>query len=341
MDNLYDILGVSKTATNDEIKKAYRKQALIWHPDRNPDGSADAKFKQISEANEILSNPEKRKIYDAQGMEGIKNPTPQQVYRGSDLFHELPLTLKEFYNGCTKEVKFDRNVLCTGCKGRGSENPDALQTETCQTCTGKGYKVESISLGIGFAMNQQVRCQKCRGTGKTYSSVDTCKICWGELIVKTPTVLTFKVEPGRNIDDRIGMKRYAHEMLDPNGELAEVGVFFVILKSAPEEDKNAPAATNLTASVWQRSGHDLIYKKELSLKTALCGANFDIEHLDGRILKIAISDVIDPSFCKTIQNEGMLGPNGRGNLIIKFSIKFPKSLSDKEKDCIDFWLPEN
>lgn len=321
-NTLYDLLGISRTATEDEIKKAYKKQALLWHPDRNPNRleEADKKFKEISEANEVLSNPEKRRIYDQRGLAGLKEPNHFHgiIPRGPDIHHVIEVTLNEIYTGVTKGIKFDKLIICISCKGSGGA-PDA-KTVNCVNCSGRGYIDNHIQMAPGFVINQQIHCNKCAATGKSFSSTDVCKCCWGERRTKKETVLTCVIQPGINNGEKICFKGESHEVLGPNGEKAETGNFFAIIKEIPHSE-------------FSRSGSaDLLYRKGITLKDSLCGTTFDIIHLDGRSLSVNVNSIITPGYKKILKDQGIVKSSiFKGNLIVEFEIVFPKTLDENQK----------
>lgn len=326
-NTLYDLLGISRLSTEDEIKKAYKKQALLWHPDRNPDRleEADKKFKEISEANDVLSNPEKRRIYDQRGLAGLKEPSHFHgiIPRGPDIQHIIEVTLNEIYTGATKEIKFDKLIICMVCKGSGGIiNAKPIN---CANCSGKGYSDNHIQIAPGFVINQQGICQKCTGTGKSFSSIDVCKCCWGERRTKKETVLTCVIQPGISNGEKICFKGESHEVLGLNGEKAETGNFFAVIKEMPHSE-------------FSRSGSmDLLCRKTITLKGALCGTTFDIIHLDGKTLSVNVNSIITPGYKKVLENQGMVKSwfsrtdKAYGNLVVEFQIEFPKILDENQK----------
>uniref|UniRef100_A0AC34R713 DnaJ-like protein n=1 Tax=Panagrolaimus sp. JU765 TaxID=591449 RepID=A0AC34R713_9BILA len=179
---LYDILEVKPNATETELKKAYRKLALKYHPDKNPDEGE--RFKLISQAYEILSDSSKREIYDKYGEEGVKEGggggggmhNPMDIFnmffggggggreretKAKDTIHSLSVTLEQLYNGATRKMKLSRDVICKRCKGKGGEGENSVIK--CQRCDGHGIEVQRVQIAPGFIQTAQRRCGGCRG----------------------------------------------------------------------------------------------------------------------------------------------------------------------------------
>jgi len=219
----YKILGVHKDATPKQIKKAYRDLSLKWHPDKNPDNKevAEQKFMEISNAYEILSNPDKKKIYDQYGEEGLKNSgsdnsfsfkSPFDIFfeqggfsfggnnnernkqqnRGPDLVIPLEVSLKDLYLGKAYQVSHKRQVLCSKCRGSGAEHEHSI--EKCSICKGSGTRVVTQQLGPGFITQTQTTCTHCGGKGHIIKSV--CPHCKGKKVESGEETLIIRVEPG-------------------------------------------------------------------------------------------------------------------------------------------------
>jgi len=197
----YAKLGVPKNASEDEIKKAYRKLAKQFHPDINPN-SGD-RFKEINSAYEVLSDPQKREIYDTYGEEGLKNGgggfssfggfsdifdmlnpemrqhrKPKGPQKGESVKNIVPVTLEELYNGVERKIKITRSRNCKDCKGVGTSRPDA--TKTCSTCKGHCVVNQYQQIGQGFVRQVQTYCPDCLGEGKTVEDKYKCKNCNGK-----------------------------------------------------------------------------------------------------------------------------------------------------------------
>lgn len=158
----YEVLEVSPDADEAEIKKAFRTLSRKFHPDKNPGNEeAHRRYLDITKANEVLSDPMKRQIYDIYGEEGVNDPSNFNKRRGPDYRFELEVDLEDVYNGLTKETSIRRNELCKKCKGTGAKD---RKTIPCKACGGKGVKLQNVG-GFGFNMQMQVHCDRCGGRG--------------------------------------------------------------------------------------------------------------------------------------------------------------------------------
>jgi DnaJ family protein A protein 2 len=225
----YNLLGVESTASPSEIKKAFRKAAVQHHPDKG--GDAD-KFKEINKAYEVLSDPEKREIYDQYGEEGLNgNGGPSmgadifsdlfggfggsmrrggrpQKRRGDDMVYPLKVTLEQLYNGHKKSMKLTRRVICSECDGKGGK-ADAIVT--CKECKGNGVKIQIRQLGPGMVQQMQSTCDACQGQGKVIPEKAKCKTCKGAKTVRKKEPLDVFIDPGMSNDYRIKFQSMADE----------------------------------------------------------------------------------------------------------------------------------
>ncbi|XP_041355581.1 dnaJ homolog subfamily A member 1-like [Gigantopelta aegis] len=322
----YDILGVKPRATPDEIKKAYRKLALKFHPDKNPDDPNT--FKQISMAYEVLSDAKKREVYDRGGEEAIKGGgssgggfhSPMDIFdmffhsggnrgRGrqkhKDVIHPVSVTLEELYKGSTRKLALQKKVICPKCDGQGGKD-----VEKCGPCRGTGTKVIIQQLGIGIVQQMQTMCSDCQGEGEKISPKNRCKNCQGHKTIKERKILEVHIDPGMKDGQQVCFTGEGDQ--EPGLEPGDV---IIVL----EEQRHA---------VFKRKGHDLIMTMEIELVEALCGFHKQIETLDKRILSVKSfpGEVIPHGTIKCILNEGM--PHYRniiekGRLIIQFHVNFP------------------
>ncbi|KAI7832405.1 Hsp40-like protein, subfamily A, member 2 [Gamsiella multidivaricata] len=332
----YDTLGVSPTATETEIKKAYRKLAIKYHPDKNPD--AGDKFKDISHAYEILSDPEKRESYDRYGDEdpldvagwgAAMDPTDvfaqlfgdvagsfgnpmnnKRPRKGEDLIHKYSLSLEELYIG--KKVKFSlqKNVICRQCQGKGGK-PGSVKR--CSACNGLGTKVATRQMGPGVITQTQSTCASCNGDGEAIRDKDRCKQCKGAKVVNEKKAMEIFIEKGMRHGEEIIIRGAADEQ--PSIESGDV---VLVLQQRPHP-------------VFERQGSDLFCKVRISLAEALCGfSKILLTHLDGRGIHVEqpAGQVIKPGDTKRITGEGMphrKQPVDKGDLYIAFDIEFPES----------------
>jgi DnaJ family protein A protein 2 len=225
----YELLGVEKAASQDEVKKAFRKAALQHHPDRG--GNAD-KFKEVNKAYEVLSDPQKRQIYDEAGEEGLTEggggggPGGMDIFdlfgggfgaggrgrpkvrKGEDVVFPLKVTLEDCYNGVAKKLRLTKNVLCTGCKGKGGK--DGAEA-TCAGCRGQGIKMVIRQVGPGMIQQIQQQCPQCKGSGSTIKDKDKCTTCKGEKTTKEKQTLEIHVAKGSKNGERIVFSGEADE----------------------------------------------------------------------------------------------------------------------------------
>lgn len=331
---LYDILGVSSNASASELKSAYRKMALKYHPDKNPD--AGDKFKDISHAYEVLSDPQKREIYDNYGEEGLNgsggmhgggmnaNDIFSQFFGGDmfggaggsrsrgptrtqDMEFALNVTLEDLYCGKQSRIAVQRHVLCKTCSGQGTTKKDALKK--CTGCRGTGMKVKIRQMGPMIQQMQSV-CDECQGQGESISEADKCTACKGKKVIPDRKVIDVFVERGMENGQRI---TFAGEADQAPGAVAGDVVVTVNCKEH---------------SFFKRSGNDLICSVPIDLVTALAGGSFTITQLDGRVLRCNVNpgEAIHPEETRAINGEGMpqfKRIHDKGDLIIKFSIIFP------------------
>lgn len=329
----YDLLGVNPKASQDELKKAYRKLALKYHPDKNP--SEGEKFKHISQAYEVLSDPKKRDLYDQGGEQAIKEggmgggSSPMDIFnmffggggrmqrerRGKNVVHQLEVTLEEIYNGATRKLGLQKNIICEKCEGYGGKK-GAL--EKCSNCKGKGVQIRVQQIGPGMIQQIQSMCSDCQGQGEKFNSKDRCKSCNGHKVERKKKILEVHIDKGM----KDGQKITFHGEGDQEPGL-EPGDVLIVLDQKEH-------------SVFQRQSDNLVMKMSIKLSEALCGFKKTIQTLDKRTLVINSlpGEVIKHGDAKCVQNEGMpmyRNPCEKGQLYINFQVEFP------EKD----WLPEH
>ncbi|KAM7274427.1 hypothetical protein ACFE04_016293 [Oxalis oulophora] len=355
----YDTLGVSKTATPDELKKAYKKAAIKNHPDKGGDSE---KFKELAQAYEVLSDPEKRQIYDQYGEDGLKdgmshggaahNPfdifeqffggggggfggasfgggssrVRRQKKKGEDVVHTMKVSLEEMYNGTTKKLSLSRNILCVKCNGKGSKSG---KPGTCYGCQGSGMKVTTRQIGLGMIQQMQQVCPECRGSGEVINERDRCPECKAKKVTQEKKLLEVRVNKGMQDGQKIVFEEQADEAPDTTtGDI----VFIVQQKPHPS---------------FKRRSADLYVEHTLSLTEALCGFQFSLTHLDGRqlLIKSNPGEIIKPDQYKAVNDEGMPDyqrPFIKGRLYIQFKVVFPESgtLSPEQCRTLETILPQ-
>lgn len=348
----YDILGVDKNADDNQLKKAYRKLAMKFHPDKStPENKEEneTKFKEISSAYDILKDPEKRKIYDQFGEEGINNSggmqaNPFDIFenffgggvggpfgfssggqrnrrRGSDRIEEISIDLEDLYNNVVKKIEIRQKVICLDCNGTGAFSSSDIKH--CTMCDGKGKIMKIINLGPGMIQQSMSNCDKCRGEGKVI--LRKCVKCNGNKIVIKNKKISIPIERGT----KDGRKITINDLADQDPDYVEQGDLILIIKIKNHD-------------VFKRKGEDLYIERNILLSEALCGVRFIMSHLDGRQILIKYDDIVKPNQEYCIADEGLYKDNyNKGNLIINFNIIFPENLDKERKLYLSKILPEN
>lgn len=330
--NYYAELGVAKNSSDDELKKAYRKLSLKYHPDKSPDDKKEEytkKFQVISEAYEVLSDAEKRKIYDEHGVEGLKMqngppgpPMPnifnmffpqqqQQKLKSKEIVHTINLTLREAYMGVTKKLKITKKVITRADNKTVIRDNLEKTWQTCKNCNGQGMIATIQQQGNMIIQNQQP-CNKCNGL--KVNLLPEYKL--GESV----EIIELNFPKGTRDGEQ-------HTFENQGNVYPGILPGDIIFLTKVEN----------TSDNFTRNGNDLHYKQQLLLSEALCGGGFRIKTLDDRKLFITLTDVITPNMVKTIKGEGMIST---GNLVITFDIVFP-NLNDTQKQQILELLPKS
>lgn len=361
MADYYEILGVDRNVDENTLKKAYRKLAMKLHPDKNPDNpEAVEKFQAVSHAYDVLSDPEKRQIYDRYGEEGLQGGggfhDAQSVFdsvfggmfggmgggfggfggmgggrrrpqKGDDIEFKLHIPLEHFYTGAVKKLRVRKKVICSTCSGTGSKS--GKTPVRCSGCQGRGVKVQYRQVGPGMVQQMQAACHECNGAGEVVDSSDRCGACKGSKIVNESKILEVAVDKGMKEGQVITFQEEGDQ--EPG---VRPGNIEVELREKP--DKNCP---------FQRRGLDLVYERKITLVEALCGYEFTITHLDGRVLLVRNEPgaVLRPGDVQVILGEGMpryKQPFEKGNLLLKLEIEFPDTMSAELGQQLSSVLPK-
>jgi DnaJ-class molecular chaperone len=344
----YDILGVTKDATKEQINKAYKKLAVKWHPDKNQNNKdeAETKFKEITKVYAILNDEEKRKMYDQfgdnfeegmggedffqnMGFPGFSNIPgfggfsgfggfPGMQNQKQTVTQEIPvsLTLKELFTGCEKTVEFESSVKCINCDGTGSKNKKRTK---CRDCNGMKIKMASKQIGPGMFQQSQVPCSTCSMTGFVTDKENYCGSCAG-LGAKTQTTKhTLKINQNHDPYKPIKIQKAGKYNQDSN-TINDVQFVF----SLSRED--------LQTYKMDLQKYDLIMEHEIHILDAITGYRMYFDHPSGKKYSFDF-DLIKDRDVKNIRN---LGIAGKGSLIIKFTYKYPQSKLniDEYKDWI-------
>lgn len=350
--SLYDILGIDRGASEQEIKKAYKRSAVKSHPDKAPEGEREVyeeRFKKISRAYEILSDPQKRHVYDQHGeaafdgrdasgggapgggMHGFpQGSDPFEMFRGmfgegfggfrgggprrtADVGYAMEVSLEEIYSGCKKDLRYEQDIVCTTCRGRG-----ATKVETCRACGGQGVTLSRRQIAPGYETMVQSVCQTCGGQRVVVPPGCVCTKCRGAGITQKEVQLPVEVPSGCPDHARFQFRGKADE--SPDMETGDI-IVEVWEKKHP---------------VFKRIGDsDLLVDRRVSLLDALCGVRFSLKHLDGSDLTVDCPEgqIVRPGEVWAVKGRGMPRRNrqGHGDLLVRFEVDFPTELPGAQK----------
>ena len=344
----YEVLGVEKSASADEIKKAYRKMAIKYHPDKNPgDKEAEEKFKEAAEAYDVLSNPDKKQRYDQFGHAGVGGAAGggfnaggfsmedifsqfgdifgghfggfggsrgARVQRGSDIRIRVKLSLKEIVHGVEKKVRINKMVQCPECHGKGAASEADIKT--CENCHGSGVVTKVVQTMFGQMQSQGV-CPNCNGEGKIIAK--PCKKCSGTGLVKDSEEISFKIPAGvaQGMQLTVQGKGNAAKNGGINGDL------LVLIEEEPDKEL-------------QRDGNDLIYSLFVSVPDAILGTTAEVPSVDGK-LRIKIEPGTQSGKILRLRGKGVPDINGygSGDLLVYVQVWIPKSTSAEERTQLE------
>lgn len=353
----YEVLGVDRNATEEEIKVAYRKLAIKYHPDRNPGNKeAEEKFKEAAEAYEVLHDPDKRRQYDQFGFDGPQgmggfgsggmdmddifsmfgnifgghggfssfsdfgggsSRSAHRVYRGSDLRLKVKLSLQDIASGVTKRFKVKEDVVCDKCRGTGAEG--GAQPETCPTCHGSGMVTRTVRSMFGM-MQTQSECPTCHGEGTIIKN--KCKACGGTGVVKGEKVVEINIPAG--VEEGMVLNVHGKGNAGPrNGVPGDIQVMI-------EEERN---------ETFVRDKQDVIYNLLLDFPTAALGGEAEIPTIEGKKISLKIDAGTQPGKSVRLRGKGLPAVKGYGSgigdLIVNMSVFVPKTLNKKERKAIE------
>ncbi len=349
----YEVLGVSKNASESEIKKAYRQMALKFHPDKNPDDKeAEEKFKEAAEAYEVLSNAEKRQRYDRYGHAGVGGAgsngyhmsmddifsqfgdifgdafgggfggfggfrgTQQQrrrVNRGSNLRVKVKLSLEEIAHGVEKKIKVNKYVSCHTCNGSGSKGGKSYNT--CSTCHGTGHVTRVTNTFLG-QMQTSSTCPVCGGEGQVI--VNKCPVCAGDGIVKGEEVISMKIPAG--VED--GMQLSMSGKGNSGARNGVPGDLIILIEELQNE-------------YFERDGKNLLYDAFISFTEAALGGHIEVPTIDGKA-RIKIIAGTQAGKVLRLKGKGLPSVNsyGNGDLLININVWTPKTLTSEEQEIL-------
>ena len=352
----YEVLGVDKNATEDQIKKAYRTIAIKYHPDRNTGNKeAEEKFKEAAEASDVLHDPQKRQQYDQFGFDGPNmggfggfggasmnmddifsmfgdifgghagfggfgggsRSRGRQQHRGLDLRLKVRLSLDEIAHGVTKKFKVRKDVTCSCCKGTGAEAGST--SDQCPTCHGSGVITHTTQSIFGMMQTQGI-CPTCNGEGTVIKN--KCKHCGGTGVEKGEEVVEIKIPAGvaEGMVVNVPGKGNAGQRKGINGDIQ---VFI-------EEEEN---------DTFIRDNNDLIYNLLLDFPTAALGGEIEIPTIEGTKLKVKMEPGTQPGKTLRLRGKGLPAVQGygrgNGDLVVNISVFVPKTLTREEKTAIE------
>jgi molecular chaperone DnaJ len=341
----YQVLGITKNADPEELKKAYRRLALKFHPDRNPgDQKADEKFREAAEAYEVLRDPQKRSLYDQFGHAGLEgmnfgafnnfenifsnfgdifneffgfSQRQQHQHRkqsGKDLHYQLEINFQDAVFGLETSVEVNKTVLCQHCQGSGRQS-GGRQRQTCSFCQGYG----TISRVDGF-FRINTTCPHCLGTGSEVG--DPCSECRGQGLQKQKKSVTLKIPAGVDEGTRLRLRG--------EGDVGQVG--------GPPGDLYIDLKVN-PHPLFNRDGYNLIHRAQLSFVEAALGIEIDIPTLTGSVpLTIPAGTQSGTRFSVYGEGVPVLRGNGRGNLIVELELQTPTNLTSRQEDLLRKFL---
>ena len=336
----YELLEVTRTATDGELKSAYRKLAMKWHPDRNPGNKeCETRFKEINEAYDVLKDEQKRAAYDRFGHAAFEQGSGAQGHgfgadfastfsdifedlfsggrrsrggreRGADLRYNMEITLEEAYGGKTAQVRIPTSVTCEACSGAGAKA--GSKPKACPTCGGAG-KVRHTQ---GFFTLERT-CVGCQGRGQVIDN--PCPNCSGSGRVTRERTLSVNVPPG--VEDgtriRLGSEGEAGVRGGPNGDL------YIFLSLSPHQ-------------FFQRDGADLHCRVPISMVAAALGGNFDVPTIDGGQTKVKVPEGTQPGRRFRLAGKGMpvLRTRDRGDMYVQVMVETPQKLNKRQKELL-------
>ena len=348
----YEVLGVDRSTDAETIKKIYRKLAMKYHPDRNPDDKeAEEKFKETAEAYEVLSDPQKRQRYDKFGHQGMRDIGYQgfhsaedifstfddffsdfgfgglgsifgssrnsgrrrNVHRGADLEIKLPLTLEEVATGISKKIKIKRFVSCSDCNGTGSKGGSLA---TCPLCQGAG-QVRQVSKSVFGQFVNITSCSGCGGEGTVIPN--PCRVCSGEGRVKNESLINVKVPPGVSTGNYIPLRGQGNKGRR-GGPAGDIIVVF--------DEKEHKYFT--------RDENNIIYNLQISISQAVLGDSIEVPTLNGKAMLEIVPGIQNGKILR-MRGKGIphLQGSGKGDELVQVSVWIPGSLSSSEKDIFE------
>ncbi len=348
----YDVLGISRSADQAEIKSAYRKLAIKYHPDKNPDNKeAEEKFKEAAEAYEVLSNPEKRQRYDQFGPRGMSSGfggggmnmedifsqfgdifggsgspfesffgggggqrSGRRVSKGTNLRIKVKLTLQEVAQGAEKKIKVNKQVICTTCDGSGAKDKSSFQT--CRTCGGSGA-IRRVTNTILGQMQTTSTCPTCNGEGVEISA--KCSVCHGDGLVRGEETITINIPAGVSEGMQLSMSGKGNAA--PRGGVP--GDLIILIEEISHE-------------TLKRDGTNVVYDLYINFVDATLGTNVEIPTIDGKA-KIKVDPGTQGGKILRLKGKGVPEVNSyhKGDQLVYVNVWTPKAVSAEEKELLE------
>lgn len=342
--NYYQILGVDRKATEADIKSAYRKLVKQYHPDLHPnDPNAAAKFKEVNEANEVLSDPQKRAAYDyeldhpgarsggfsgfggggfsgfsgfgdifSDIFSGFSSSSSATDSQGEDITREVVLSFLDAAKGCTKEVRYTRNEPCSSCKGTGAKN--GTEYKKCDKCGGTGQVRYAQDTLFGRTI-RMATCDACGGTGRKI--VDVCPDCKGKGFVRKETVVTLNIPAGADTNSYIRKKGYGQASSTGGAP----GDLIVVFRVEPHK-------------IFKRKDKDLYVELPISFKTAALGGKVKVPAID-ETFEYLIPEGTQSGTVFCVRGKGLKTRTGTGNMYINIVVEVPSKLTREQKKALE------
>ncbi|KIY72343.1 DnaJ-domain-containing protein [Cylindrobasidium torrendii FP15055 ss-10] len=329
--DLYKILDLHRSASEQDIRYAYKKLSKKYHPDKNKEKDAEEKFVNIAHAYEVLSDPEKKQIYDRHGEEGLKahesghgqhanpfdmfsnvfggNRQRDNVRRGPTSLTEFEVDLADMYKGSSIDFMIKKKILCDHCRGTGAASDGDIHS--CGGCGGSGVKIVKQQIFPGMFAQTQQTCNDCGGRGTVIKR--KCPHCNGNKVIDWTPHYTLEITPGMPEGHEVVFHGEGDE--SPDWEAGDV-----VLRVRSRKSQGG----------WRRKQSSLYWRESISVDEALLGFDKNLTHLDGHVVRMQRSGVTQPGFVEVIEGEGMPrfeNPSRHGDLYVEYNVVLPSELS--------------